>query len=105
MIYILKLALPWFLHGVWNANSLGECRAIIAANWGEGAHGACWAMIRERWNQFLFGFYPSAEYWRPVLALLLLFVALAPVLFDEMSRKLLAAAGVVGLAGAVALGL
>lgn len=97
VVYILKLALPWFLHGVWNANSLGECRAIIAANWGEGAHGACWAMIRERWNQFLFGFYPRAEYWRPILALLLLFLALAPVLFDEMSKKLLAAAGVVGL--------
>lgn len=97
VVYLLKLALPWFLHGVWNANSLGECREIIAANWGEGAHGACWAMIRERWNQFLFGFYPSAEYWRPILALLLLFLALAPVLFDEMSKKLMAAAGVVGL--------
>ncbi|MBC7143408.1 MAG: amino acid ABC transporter permease, partial [Rhodobacteraceae bacterium] len=50
LVYLLKLFLPWFLHGVWNANSLGECREIIAANWGEGAHGACWAMIRERWN-------------------------------------------------------
>ena len=94
VVYLLKLSLPWFLHGVWKANSLGECREIIAANWGEGAHGACWAMIRERWNQFLFGFYPSDQYWRPVLALLLLFVALAPVLFDEMSRKLMAALGV-----------
>ncbi|OYX40567.1 MAG: amino acid ABC transporter permease [Rhodobacterales bacterium 32-67-9] len=95
--YLLKLALPWFLHGVWNANSLGECRQVIAANWGEGAHGACWAMIRERWNQFLFGFYPSSEYWRPILALLLLFLALAPVLFDEMSKKLMGAVAVVGV--------
>ncbi|WP_347310955.1 amino acid ABC transporter permease [Defluviimonas sp. SAOS-178_SWC] len=95
VVYLLQLALPWFLHGVWNANSLGECRSIIAATWGEGAHGACWAMIRERWNQFLFGFYPSSEYWRPILALLLLFYALAPVLFDEMSKKLMVAIGVV----------
>ena len=94
VFFALKEALPWFLHGVWDANSLSECRAIIAANWGEGAHGACWAMIRERWNQFLFGFYPSSEYWRPIFALLLLFAALAPILFDEMSKKLLVALGV-----------
>ncbi|MGB3316462.1 MAG: amino acid ABC transporter permease [Albidovulum sp.] len=95
IVYLLKLALPWFLHGVWNANSLGECREIIAANWGEHAHGACWAMIRERWNQFLFGFYPSTAYWRPILALLLLLVALAPVLFTEKSNKLWIAGGVI----------
>ncbi|MCV2872007.1 amino acid ABC transporter permease [Defluviimonas sp. WL0050] len=94
IFYILKLALPWFLHGVWNANSLGECREIIAATWGEQAHGACWAVIRERWNQFMFGFYPRELYWRPVLALLLLLVALAPVLFSEKSNKLWIAGGV-----------
>jgi general L-amino acid transport system permease protein len=82
-------ALPWFLHGVWNANSLTECREIIAANSGEGAHGACWGVIRERWPQYLFGFYPSELYWRPVLAFILLFVALAPILFTHIPRKLL----------------
>ena len=95
IFYLLKLALPWFLHGVWTANSLGECREIIAANWGEDAHGACWAVIRERWNQFMFGFYPRELYWRPVLALLLLLVALAPVLFDEKSNKLWIAGGAI----------
>ncbi|WP_126978092.1 amino acid ABC transporter permease [Frigidibacter oleivorans] len=81
--------LPWFLHGVWNANSLAECREIIANRWGDEASGACWAVIRERWNQFLFGFYPSHLYWRPILALLLLFAALAPVLFGSAPRQLL----------------
>lgn len=97
IFYILKLALPWFLHGVWNANSLGECREIIAATWGEDAHGACWAVIRERWNQFMFGFYPRELYWRPVLALLLLLVALAPVLFAEKSNKLWITGGVIAV--------
>lgn len=89
VLWLAQALLPWFLHGVWNANSLAECRQIIAERWGEGAHGACWAVIRERWNQFLFGFYPSDLYWRPVLALALLFVALAPVLFSGLPRKLL----------------
>ena len=89
VVWLVQAALPWFLHGVWNANSLSECRQIIAETWGEGAHGACWAVIRERWNQFLFGFYPSDLYWRPVLALVLFFAAMAPILFAELPRKLI----------------
>ena len=77
----------WFAHSVWSANSLSECRQIIAETWGEGARGACFAVIRERWNQYVYGFYPSDLYWRPTLVFGLLFVALAPVLFSE-SRSL-----------------
>jgi general L-amino acid transport system permease protein len=80
---------PWFRHAVWNANSLGECRQIIAERWGEGSGGACLAVIRQRWNQFLFGFYPMDLYWRPTLAFVLLLVALAPVLFIELPRRFL----------------
>src|SRR5687768_12610945 len=72
---------PWFAHAVWNAGSLAECRQIIAERWGEGAGGACFAVIHQRWKQFLFGFYPVQLYWRPTLAFVLMFVALAPVLF------------------------
>ena len=46
-------------------------------------------MIRERWKQFLFGFYPNTLYWRPTLAFVLMFVALAPMLFSGVPRKLL----------------
>ena len=90
LYFIVKAALPWLLHGVWNAKSLGECRDIIAANWGEGQSGACWALIHERWNQFLFGFYPRGLYWRPVLAFALLFVAIAPVLFSDNRQSRMA---------------
>jgi general L-amino acid transport system permease protein len=89
VFYLLRALLPWLLNGVWDANSLSECRAIIAAKAGEGASGACWALIRERWHQWLFGFYPQDQYWRPVLALLLLFAALAPVLFANVPKRLL----------------
>lgn len=78
----------WFLHGVWDANSLRECRTIITDRWGEGATGACWAMIRERWHQFVFGFYPRELFWRPTLTFLLLLVAVGPLLFEWVPRKL-----------------
>ncbi len=78
-----------FLKGVWNADSLGECREVIAAAHGEGVAGACWAVIHERFNQFMFGFYPSELYWRPILTFVLLFVALAPILFNSLPRRML----------------
>ncbi len=89
VIYLLlQAALPWWLNSVWNAESLSQCREIVAASAGPDATGACWAMIRERWHQFLFGFYPSAEYWRPILSFGLLFAALAPVLYSGQKRSL-----------------
>jgi len=89
VFFLIKGALPWLLHGVWNAHSLTECRQVIAANWGDQATGACWALIHERWNQFIFGFYPQDIYWRPTLTFILLFVAIAPVLFAQIPRILL----------------
>ncbi len=81
---LLNHILPWVFNGVWVADSLSECREIL-----DGETGACWAVITERWKQLLFGFYPSELYWRPILAFILLFVAMAPVLFDQLPRKML----------------
>lgn len=87
--FVVTHLYPWFAHGVWNAESLKECRTIIAERWGEGADGACFAVIHQRWKQFLFGFYPAELYWRPTLAFFLMLVALAPVLFQGLPRKML----------------
>ncbi|MEO1961951.1 MAG: amino acid ABC transporter permease [Paracoccus sp. (in: a-proteobacteria)] len=81
--FIVSHFWPWFAHSVWRADSLAQCREIIARTWGEGASGACFAVIRERWHQYMFGFYPPELYWRPLLAFGLLMVALAPILFSE----------------------
>ncbi len=86
--YTLAAIGPWLLNSVWNAGSLSECRRIL-----DGTSGACFAVINDRWHQLLFGFYPPALYWRPVLALVLLFVALAPVLFFALPRKMLIFSG------------
>ena len=88
ILFVLGHILPWFWHTVWNADSLNECREIREATWGD-VPSACFAVINERWTQLVFGFYPSDLYWRPVLALLLFFVAIAPVLYSELPRKML----------------
>jgi len=81
--WILPPILKWaFVDAVWSAGSLKECREI-------NADGACWAIINARFGQYLFGFYPSDLIWRPILAFVLMCVALAPVLFDSVPRKLL----------------
>jgi general L-amino acid transport system permease protein len=79
--WVLSHIVPWAVSPTWEGTSLTDCRAILAEAKQDG--GACWGIIRDRWEQLLFGFYPSELYWRPVLALVLLFVALAPVLFAE----------------------
>jgi general L-amino acid transport system permease protein len=69
--------------------SLSECREIRDATYGEGSNVACWAVLTDRWDQLMFGFYPPELYWRPVLALILFLVAISPVLYDTLPRKML----------------
>ncbi len=78
VIFLLAELLPWLISPTWQAASLAECREILG-----GHEGACWGVIRERWQQLMFGFYPSELYWRPVVVFLMMFVAIAPVLFGQ----------------------
>ena len=82
---ILQGFLPWLFGGVWSTSSLSECREVL-----EGATGGCFSVLTERWNQLLFGFkYPPDQYWRITLAFVLLLIAVAPVLFQNLPRKML----------------
>ncbi len=86
---ILSGFLPWLLGGVWTTSNIRECREVL-----DGAAGGCFSVLTERWNQLLFGIaYPQDAYWRPTTAFILLFVAIAPVLFPFASRKLLVVTG------------
>ena len=86
VIYSITVGVaPWFLNGVWNAETTRECYEIL-----DGVNGACFAVLQERFPQLIYGFkYPSTEYWRPNLATILLLVALAPVLFRRLPQRLL----------------
>lgn len=82
VLLIFYNLLPWLVfNSVWNADSLRECREIDT--------GACFAVVTSRFTQLLFGFYPSELYWRPILTFFLMFVAFAPVLHDNLPRKML----------------
>ena len=103
--FVLEGLLSWTFQSVWNANSLTECREVMTATWANTHGHACWAVINDRWLQLLYGFYPPypatpdvtvglseggmPSYFRPNLAFVLLMVAIAPVLFDKLPRKLL----------------
>ena len=87
--WVLSHILGWMVFGIWDAGSLSECREIRDATYGEGSNVACWAVLTDRWDQLMFGFYPSEAYWRPVAALVVFFFAVAPILFDWASKKLL----------------
>ncbi len=50
--------------------------------------GACWGVIPERFNQLMYGFYPRDQQWRINLSLILMIVAIAPVLFNKVPRKM-----------------
>ena len=80
---------PWLVNGIWDAGSLAECREIRNATIGADASAACFAVISDRWQQLIFGFYPQDAYWRPVAALFVFFVGIAPVLFDKLPRQML----------------
>ncbi|MGR3756960.1 MAG: amino acid ABC transporter permease [Tranquillimonas sp.] len=86
---VLSEIVPWLWHSVWRADSLAQCREIRDATWGSDVASACFAVIADRWQQLIFGFYPSDLYWRPLLALAIFLLAVAPVLFPGLPRALL----------------
>ena len=86
---VLSFLLPWVFGGIWNASSLNECREKLILIHGESIDRACWGVIHERFWQLMYGFYPENLYWRPNLALIMLFAAIAPVLFNGLPKKML----------------
>ncbi|MDA8585905.1 amino acid ABC transporter permease [Rhodobacteraceae bacterium] len=85
---ILSGILPWIFLGIWNAESLAECREIFAERYGDGTEYACWAVVKARWHQIVFGYYSPDQYWRPILGFILIAVSIAPILFPKLPKKL-----------------
>ena len=74
LYWLLTTSAGWFvIDAVADASSRKECREID--------NGACWAVITKRIGQFVYGFYPHEERWRPNIAFVLLFAAVAPLLY------------------------
>ena len=81
LYWIVPHMLEWaYFDAVFSgANHRNECREI--------ADGACWVVVVNRFEQFMYGFYPEHLRWRVNVTFILLFVALAPVLYDRMRGR------------------
>lgn len=93
LLYMLLSAiLPWVLLGIWDAESLADCRAQFAAMYEDGRTYACWAVISDRWDQIIFGYsfgnLHEGLYWRPIVGTILILVALSPILYPNLPRSL-----------------
>ncbi len=78
LYWIGKGILTWaFLDADFVGQSARDCNS----------DGACWALVTTRWQQFMFGFYPTAELWRPILAFALLCFAVMPWLREDMAAR------------------
>jgi general L-amino acid transport system permease protein len=68
--------------------------AFIKADWvGDSrdactSGGACWVFVGVRMNQFMYGLYPEAEYWRINLAAVLIVVLMIPLFIERFRWKL-----------------
>lgn len=103
-IYILWLIIPplirfAFIDGVWNADALmaqynldkPDRRLCTTAVQGgiqpDGWFGACWPYVSTYMNQFIYGRYPLAEYWRVDLVFFLFAAGLIPMLIPSVPYK------------------
>ena len=95
---LLALVIPpvirWGLvDAIWTAPNGTACRGA----------GACWAFIGEKFRFILFGFFPAAEVWRPVVVVIL-FLLMILVACDRRSwGRLLMLLWAVGLAAVLML--
>jgi len=79
LIYALLAPLiNWaFLTADWVGDSRDSCTS----------GGACWVFVYVRFDQFMYGFYPSDEYWRINLGGLLFLLLMAPLFIKQFPWK------------------
>lgn len=66
---------------IFNADWVGTTRDACTST------GACWVFISVRWDQFMFGFYPEAELWRPKFFYLTLAILVALMAYEKTPKR------------------
>lgn len=73
------LCVDWaILQATFTAHNITECNP----------NGACWAIVNARWQQFIFGFYPSEQLWRVFASLAALIGAYVLMIIPKLSGML-----------------
>ncbi len=78
LVINLLPAIDWVLL---SADWLGESRDDCTSG------GACWVFVTVRIDQFIYGFYPEAEYWRINTLYVLFFSLIAALLYEGTPKK------------------
>jgi general L-amino acid transport system permease protein len=82
-LVLIALVLPpivrfLFVDAVWQGSDREACLGIT---------GACWPFVKAKFAQFVYGFYPVAERWRPSIVFALAAILLAPLLVPAAPFK------------------
>jgi general L-amino acid transport system permease protein len=87
LIWIIPPFINWaFLHATWAFPDVTDSSHRFGRK-DCAPDGACWIFIRARIGQFLYGFYPADDRWRPILAFILTFGAIAGMMIDRLPFK------------------
>ena len=79
IIYIAVIpAVQWaFIYSDWTGTSQKDCTS----------GGACWVFVYERLNFFVYGFFPTEEYWRVNSVFAMFAILIVPQFFDAFPYK------------------
>ncbi len=89
LVYIIPPLVQWlFIHATWTGTDRTACLTVAQGGaLPDGQSGACWAFVNAKFAQFMFGRYPSSEYWRPLLVLAAFVALLIPMLIPKAPFK------------------
>ncbi len=89
LAYIIPPLVQWlFIHASWTGTDRTACLTVAQGGaLPDGQSGACWAFVNAKFEQFMFGRYPLAERWRPLLVLAAFVVLLVPMLIPKAPHK------------------
>ncbi|GAD79431.1 amino acid ABC transporter permease [Vibrio ezurae] len=66
-----------FVNADWSGTTRDDCTSA----------GACWVFISVRWEQFMYGFYPEAELWRPRLFYATLALFIGALVYEKTPKR------------------
>ncbi|GEA50841.1 amino acid ABC transporter permease [Vibrio inusitatus NBRC 102082] len=66
-----------FVNADWVGTTRDDCTSA----------GACWVFISVRWEQFMYGFYPQSELWRPRLFYATLAIFVAALIYERTPKR------------------
>jgi general L-amino acid transport system permease protein len=69
----------FFIDAVWTGANRDACASVTT--------GACWPFVKAKFNQFIYGFYPAEERWRPNIVFALGALLLVPLLTPAVPLK------------------